>query len=405
LTDRLVAEKLAREAECAGIEDRLVIAAECFAAIDHLTDVEPVPEQMGEAADPEGAPMTRPLASCRCLVRMPFERCHGLGRVLMRNSGGAGAPCEFDVALCMSRDGAGNPCFFGANLKRLPTLISELRDSGERSCPGECAEVSFFHKAGDVYCGVGCCRKPAWILPRKARRGADCGQAGCLNGRPTELHAVAMLLKKQALEAHLDTFGIINALRHMRKQVSAADSADEAAPGEITFTLAWTAPSSAAVKGIVHEPVGQPTMKAETRDALLAAIAKNRQWIDDLRLGRAATLAEIAAREGVGERYVRLLAPLAFVAPRFIAASADGTAPADLTVSGLAKSVPYGWAEQESKCLPVVDRHDVRRRPMVSIPFRRLRLAPGVDPIEPLLETRLLVADIEDVWVALEDPV
>jgi site-specific DNA recombinase len=120
---------------------------------------------------------------------------------------------------------------------------------------------------------------------------------------------------------------------------------DEAAgePATITLTLAWTAPSFAAVKGIVHEPVGKPTMKPENRDALLAAIAKARQWIDDLRLGRAATLAEIATREGIGERYVRLLAPLAFVAPRLVAAIADGTAPADLTVTGLAKSVPYGW--------------------------------------------------------------
>jgi hypothetical protein len=47
-------------------------------------------------------------------------------------------------------------------------------------------------------------------------------------------------------------------------------------------------------------------MKPENRDGLLGAIAKARQWIDDLRLGRAATLAEIAAREGVGERYVRV---------------------------------------------------------------------------------------------------
>ncbi len=57
----------------------------------------------------------------------------------------------------------------------------------------------------------------------------------------------------------------------------------------------------------MHEPVAKSTMKPENRDALLAAIAKARQWIDDLRLGRATTLAEIAAREGVGERYVRVL--------------------------------------------------------------------------------------------------
>jgi len=85
----------------------------------------------------------------------------------------------------------------------------------------------------------------------------------------------------------------------------------------------------------------------ESRDALLTAIAKARGWIDDIRLGRIASVAEIAKREGRGERHIRLLAPLAFVSPRIIAALLDGTAPADLTVTGLAKALPYSWAEQE----------------------------------------------------------
>jgi len=44
-----------------------------------------------------------------------------------------------------------------------------------------------------------------------------------------------------------------------------------------------------------------------------------------------------------------LLAPLAFVSPRIIAAIIDGTAAADLTVTGLAKRLPYSWAEQERR--------------------------------------------------------
>jgi hypothetical protein len=85
----------------------------------------------------------------------------------------------------------------------------------------------------------------------------------------------------------------------------------------------------------------------ESRDALLAAVAKARGWIEDIRLGRVASIAEIAKREGQGERHIRLLSPLAFVFPRIIAAIAHGTAPADLTVTGLAKALPYSWAEQE----------------------------------------------------------
>jgi site-specific DNA recombinase len=88
-------------------------------------------------------------------------------------------------------------------------------------------------------------------------------------------------------------------------------------------------------------------MAAETRDTLLSAIAKARGWIEDLRLGRAPTLAEIAKGEGLGQRHVRLLAPLAFVAPCIVAAIVDGTAPADLTVTGLAKALPYSWFKQE----------------------------------------------------------
>jgi branched-subunit amino acid ABC-type transport system permease component len=42
-----------------------------------------------------------------------------------------------------------------------------------------------------------------------------------------------------------------------------------------------------------------------------------------------------------------LLAPLAFVSPRIIAAIVDGSAPADLTVTGLARALAYSWAEQE----------------------------------------------------------
>ena len=56
---------------------------------------------------------------------------------------------------------------------------------------------------------------------------------------------------------------------------------------------------------------------------------------------------EIAKREGQGERHIRLLAPLAFVSPRIVPAIVDGTAPAHLTVTGLANKLPCSWGEQE----------------------------------------------------------
>jgi hypothetical protein len=53
-----------------------------------------------------------------------------------------------------------------------------------------------------------------------------------------------------------------------------------------------------------------------------------------------------AARQ---ERHIRHLAPLAFVSPRIVEAIANGIAPADLTVTRLARALPHGWAAQEHK--------------------------------------------------------
>ena len=58
---------------------------------------------------------------------------------------------------------------------------------------------------------------------------------------------------------------------------------------------------------------------------------------------------EIARSENKVERHVRYLAPLAFVAPRIVEAIANGSAPADLTVSMLARALPHPWAAQERK--------------------------------------------------------
>ena len=158
-----------------------------------------------------------------------------------------------------------------------------------------------------------------------------------------ERHVHSVTVKPQALEVRLVPTSEASALTE-------EPGTKDLAPGQLSttaITLAWTAPSFAAVKGIVHAPSARPELKPESRDALLTAIAKARRWIDEIRLGRIASFAEIAKREGQGERHIRLLAPLAFVSPRIITAIVDGIAPADLTVTGLAKALPYSWAEQE----------------------------------------------------------
>ena len=99
----------------------------------------------------------------------------------------------------------------------------------------------------------------------------------------------------------------------------------------------------ASVKGVVHQPGAKPTLKQETRDAILAAVAKARSWIDAIASGRVQSFAEIAEHEGKVERHIRLLTPLAFIPPRILAAIIDGPGPREATVTRLAQSIPYRW--------------------------------------------------------------
>ena len=119
--------------------------------------------------------------------------------------------------------------------------------------------------------------------------------------------------------------------------------------GVTTITVPWTSPVPAAVKGIIHVPAHNTPMKPSRREALLMAIAKARNWVDELANGRVGSFAVLARREGKVERHIRLLVPLAFVSPRIVSGLLDGTAPAGLTITALARALPWSWAEQERR--------------------------------------------------------
>jgi site-specific DNA recombinase len=126
-----------------------------------------------------------------------------------------------------------------------------------------------------------------------------------------ERHVARVIVKPQALEVCL----IPNCEASAQAEDPSLDDMAPCHPPIPTITLPWTAPSFAAVKGIIHAPGAKPAMRPESRDALLAAIAKARGWIDDIRLGRIGSFAEIAEREAQGERHIRLLSPRLPVAP------------------------------------------------------------------------------------------
>jgi hypothetical protein len=163
---------------------------------------------------------------------------------------------------------------------------------------------------------------------------------------------------RELLERHLErvTLSPNHIELRLRQSVEAEQtqdpvntSAERPIASVTTISVPWSSPVAAAVKGIMHVPAHNTPIKASRREALLIAIAKARQWIDDLAHGRAASFAVIARRAGKVERHVRLFAPLAFLSPRIVSALLEGTAPTDLTLTKLARALPYSWADQERR--------------------------------------------------------
>jgi hypothetical protein len=75
------------------------------------------------------------------------------------------------------------------------------------------------------------------------------------------------------------------------------------------------APNLPRRKGIAHSPAAPASIDAATREALLRAVARARGWMDAILAGRVASFDDVAAAEGLAERHVRRLAPLAFLSP------------------------------------------------------------------------------------------
>jgi site-specific DNA recombinase len=94
---------------------------------------------------------------------------------------------------------------------------------------------------------------------------------------------------------------------------------------------------------------GSTTLDACIDRALVRAIVLARRWSDQIASGSAASVREIARREGHDESYARQILPLAFLAPDLTETVLEGRQPASLSLAGLlAKPLPMQWADQRS---------------------------------------------------------
>ncbi|MCF8476468.1 MAG: recombinase family protein [Pseudolabrys sp.] len=88
-------------------------------------------------------------------------------------------------------------------------------------------------------------------------------------------------------------------------------------------------------------------IRAETRTKLIAAIAKGRQWLDELIASDVTNVEQIAVREVCTIRQVNMTISLAFLGPDLVNAAIEGRLPRGVGVANL-RDAPLLWSEQSA---------------------------------------------------------
>ena len=91
-----------------------------------------------------------------------------------------------------------------------------------------------------------------------------------------------------------------------------------------------------------------PPAHARTLQALRAALGKALEWNEALLSGEVASMAEIAKKEGVTQRYIAHLLRLAYLAPEVMTAIFKGQAPVTLSLARLKRPFPLEWNAQRT---------------------------------------------------------
>jgi site-specific DNA recombinase len=115
------------------------------------------------------------------------------------------------------------------------------------------------------------------------------------------------------------------------------------------IVLPWAPPCFRAAKGIAYSPSSTDLIAPHQRDEVLRAIARSGTWARELIDGHITSFSQLAQRENLNERHIRLLTPLAFLSPKMIKAIVDGRVSKDLTVGALARTLPPIWSHQETQ--------------------------------------------------------
>ena len=96
-------------------------------------------------------------------------------------------------------------------------------------------------------------------------------------------------------------------------------------------------------------PDGSPAQapqRPHTNSPLIAALARAFRWRKQLETSVYATVAEIAAAEGINDSYASRILRLTLLAPDIVEGILDGRQTTDMTLGRLLRPFPMEWASQ-----------------------------------------------------------
>jgi hypothetical protein len=85
--------------------------------------------------------------------------------------------------------------------------------------------------------------------------------------------------------------------------------------------------------------------RAERRLRLISAIARGRQWLDEIMTGSITDAGQLAKRERCTERQINLTLSLAFLAPQLVKAAVEGRLPRGINIERMRDPDP-NWTRQ-----------------------------------------------------------
>jgi site-specific DNA recombinase len=116
-----------------------------------------------------------------------------------------------------------------------------------------------------------------------------------------------------------------------------------------SLTIPWQKPPSKRSRRILlpHNASRREVQpeQFERRARLVSAIAKGRQWLDDVVSGQVTTVQELCVREKCSVRQVNMTISLAFLAPNLVKAAVEGRLPRGIGVERL-RDPPAEWSQQ-----------------------------------------------------------